>query len=227
MTGIQEWGRGTLAATLLMSVSGLVGCDSRTVSAHLEASPALACAGSEVSLSWSADGDAQYVFVHADGRREPVDSIDRVTVRAEAVEQVRLVANRWWRPVAQFTFPFTRVESEASVQVHANTRCGALAQLGGLEGIVAQLDWKGDPQLSVLQVRAPAGRDLLMVEHAQLRADLPDGQVLTSSFTGTPAQGTWSFASPLASAEACEPQLPATVAPPSGLGVELTVTCTE
>jgi len=225
MKGFQRRSRGPLAVGLLMSVVGLVGCNARPVSTHLEVFPALGCAGSDVRLSWVADGDAQYVFVHADGRRQDVDAVDSVTVRADVVDQVRLVANRWWRPVAEFTFPFTQVEGEAVVELRANTRCGPIADLDGLEGVVSQLDWKGDPRLHVVTVRIEEGRDLLRVEHAQLRADLPEGQILTRSFEGTPAQGSWSITSPLASAEACEPQLPASVAPPSGLGVELTVTC--
>ena len=213
--------RSLLVAT---AVLGLSACD-RPVGVRVDVSPEVGCAGSPVTVSWVGDGNAKYTLIHANGGRERVKSRDSRTLRAEDVPRARLTATRTLSPAFASGFEFELVEGEAVLPVRVNTSCGPLNAFEGLEGVFASLDQQGDPQLVVKKFRTLDDRDVLSVEHAALRADMPEGQILTTTFDGTPANGSWTFASPLRAAESCEPEDAARVRPPSGMSVEITVHC--
>lgn len=209
---------------LASALVGLCACD-QPIGVRLDVSAAVGCEGSPVEVSWVGDGNARYTLIHADGRRERVNHRDSRTLKAENVPGTRLTATRMMSPGFSEGFDFELVETEAVVPVQVNTQCGSLEAFEGREGIFASLDLQQDPQLVVSKVRLLDNRDVLSVEHASLRADMPEGQVLTTSFEGTSANGAWLFASPLRSAEACAPEDPSRVRPPSGFSAELIVSC--
>jgi hypothetical protein len=209
---------------LASALVGLSACDD-PIGVRMDVSPEVGCAGSPVELSWAGDGNANYTLVHADGRRERVKARDSRTLKAEDVPRTRLTATRFLSPGFSSGFDFELVQDEAIVPVRVSTSCEPLSAFEGLEGIFASLEVQGDPQLVVRKLRTMDNRDVLSVEHAALRADMPEGQVLTTSFDGTPANGVWIFASPLRAAESCAPTDASRVRPPSGLSAELTVSC--
>lgn len=215
----------TCRSLLLASALGALSACHAPIAVRLDTSSEVGCAGSPVEVSWVGDGNANYTLIHANGRRERVKYQDSRTIKAEDVPRTRLIATRMMSPSFSSGFDFELVEGEATIPVQVNTSCESLNAFEGLEGIFARLEQQGDPQFVVKKVRLLDNRDVISVEHATLRADMPEGQILTTSFEGTPANGTWRFSSPLRSAEACEPEDPSRVRPPSGLNAEFTVTC--
>ncbi|HLT31591.1 MAG TPA: hypothetical protein VK013_16255 [Myxococcaceae bacterium] len=209
---------------MMIGAGLLAGCG-EPVGMRLEAVPAVACPGSEVELRWIGDSDARFTFIHADGRRERVKPDDARTVEASQVSAVRLSASATLRTSKTDAFDFQLVEARHTLPLRVNTTCGPVKTFEGGDGLTAQQTVALDPALTVSEFHIREWRSVISVEHAALRADLPVGQWLTTSFEGTPANGLWTFTSPLGENEACDPEDSALRYPPSGLSAELIVTC--